>query len=313
MPGPKNTFAFFVFCLVMLSGYRLAAQQFKGEATVTKDTFIVGDSIGVKITIQGEPGHIYRLQEIPQLQGMEWLDSFVLQQDFNTGSFVFPVTGFDSGSFIFPRLYFNVYNADNDAVATAQTQALPINITYAQVDTTQDIKPIKAPIEVDYTPFPNWPFIVLGLIILLAVTYFLYRKWQKKPLAQAIEPIQLPEENLLSYGEDAIRQIQQLQAENSVQNEKQYFFELKEILRTYIQKRYQIRNQGKTSAQILGELKKKSIKQENIISLNGIFSRADLVLFAKHKLEMAEKDLAAEHAVAFIKNTMTGEENTGEA
>src|SRR5687767_5570586 len=120
MPKPKNTLAIIFFALLISSG--LKAQQFKGEASVAKDTFMVGDSIGVQINIQGESGHIYRLQEIPQLQGLEWLDSNLLQQDFSQGTFIFPVTGFDSGSFTFPQLYFDVFNADNDAVATAQTQ-----------------------------------------------------------------------------------------------------------------------------------------------------------------------------------------------
>lgn len=306
---PKNTFAFIVFCVAMLSGFGLWAQQFKSKASVAKNTFIVGDSIGVQINIQGETGHIYRLQELPRLQGLEWLDSNLLQQDFTTNNFTVPVMGFDSGVFTFPRLVFNVFSADNDVVVATQTDPIEIHITYAQVDTSKDIKPIHAPMEVAYSPMPLWPFILLGLL-LLAVAVYLYIRWKKKqakPIQQAVIQAEAPKDPL-SYGHEAIKQIEQSKNNMVSQTEQQYWFGLKEILRNYIYKHYTLHTAPKTSSQILAALRKKPIAGQDVHTLQHIFSRADLVLFAKQGTTTEEKNAAAEDAIVFIKSTLQKEE-----
>lgn len=287
----------------------MQAQQPAAKVTLAKDTFIVGDSIGVEIQLQSQAGHIYRLQKIPSLQGLEWLDSSVLHKSFTSPNIVIPVTGFDSGRFTFPQLTFAVLNAHEQQVANLTTNAFPVNITFAQVDTTQDIQPIKAPLETDYRPTPIWLYVLITNI-LLALAYFMYRRWRKKRNKKPAEilPPAAPV-NTLTYAQEAIRQIETLRKNASAVNSHTHWFALKDILRTYLYRQYGVGTHQKTSGQIIAELRNAAVEHKDTDLLSEIFNMADMVIFAKAQTTAPEQEQGAEKAILFIKQTMPADEN----
>jgi hypothetical protein len=64
---------------------------------------------------------------------------------------------------------------------------------------------------------------------------------------------------------------------------KQYFIEVSEIIRTYLEGRYPIDALEMTSHEVLIELKKVGLEPEVFDLFPPFFSRADLVKFAKHR------------------------------
>jgi hypothetical protein len=72
---------------------------------------------------------------------------------------------------------------------------------------------------------------------------------------------------------------------------KQYFIEVSEIIRTYLEGRYPIDAMEMTSYEVLQELKRVGIDPEVLDLFPPFFNRADLVKFAKHR---PEPDVAKE-------------------
>jgi hypothetical protein len=305
----KNTSWLIIIILkifLIATSFSAAAQDFTATAQLAKDTFTVGDKIEVLVNVELPQGHIYRLQKIPQLQGLEWLDSAALQKSYSSANTIFSVIAFDSGTYTFPALSFSLLdNSSNNQIATTSTQALQIQVKYAAVDTTQDIKPIKAPMEVAYSPVPFWVYALI-ILALLAVAYFAYKWWKKKqqkPVEKTVAPVIQPQNNL-SYAEEIIEKIKVLKEKESGQN---YWFGLKEILREYISRQYKIRTQEKTSAQMLADLKQEKFQIIGLQRLKNVFSRADLAIFAQQNQGEGEKETAATEAINFIKENMAGE------
>jgi hypothetical protein len=78
---PKNTsWLIIVSIFIIATTFSAAAQEISATAQLPKDTFTIGDKIEIVVHLDLPKGHIYKLQKIPQLQGLEWLDSAALQK-----------------------------------------------------------------------------------------------------------------------------------------------------------------------------------------------------------------------------------------
>ncbi|RYD82641.1 MAG: hypothetical protein EOP53_03160 [Sphingobacteriales bacterium] len=294
----KLLYAITILCFWLTSPFSAQAQEFYAKASVEKDTFIVGDSINVRVEFNFPAGHIYMLQKMPRLQSLEFLDSSALLKQNKDRVKTITITGFDSGQFTLPPLEFDFLDATGKLAGNALTEPLQINIKYADVDTSKDIKPIKAPIQVDYKPFPYWILVLIAVFILIG---FLLSKLRKKPKPEKIPVQPVVAENNINYIEEHIRKIEALQ--ESEGNDQKFWFGLKEILRSYISRQYKIATQEKTSAQILNQLKKEEVSTQYIAQLENIFKQADLVLFANQETQNTEKQAGAAEAVSFIKQS----------
>src|SRR3990172_884084 len=91
------------------------------------------------------------------------------------------ITSFDSGFYAIPPFRF-IINGDSNK--TIETEPMLFSVNTVAVDTTQNIKDIKPPIEVpfswkEYLPYVYWglgALAVLALIIYLVMNYLKKRK-----------------------------------------------------------------------------------------------------------------------------------------
>lgn len=217
------------------------------------------------------------------------------------------IQSFDSGIWEIPAAKY-VIGKD-----TFQSNSLNLKVTPVLVDSMKTIngyKPVEAPpiFLTDYIPdFIYYYWWVFYLILaLIAVTVFIWmRKKKGKPLL-AIKRKEIP-----PYDE-AVDALNHLKADKLWQNgrEKEYFTQLTDILRKYIDRRFQINAIEMTSSQIIETLKKndetKAVKEQ----LAQILDIADFVKFANVRPLPDDSEAAWNKAITFVEETKPVENPT---
>jgi hypothetical protein len=147
------------------------------------------------------------------------------------------------------------------------------------------------------------------LLLLIAIGVYLYLRYkQNKPIISRILIVRhIPaHQKALS----AIDRIKQSKIQNS-ENPKEYYTQLTDTLRKYIEERFGFSAMEMTSAEIISRLRDTG-DPTMISELRELFNTADLVKFAKHSTMLNENDLNLVNAVNFIDQTKTQEKETEE-
>lgn len=193
-------------------------------------------------------------------------------QGYNDHVYALTLAGFKPGETAVPPLRFLVQNGDRTDTLTGD----PVTVAIASVlsPKAEDINEIKPPF-----PFPNyWLLLVPAAAVLLAVAAYLawvlFRKLQRVR-EQARTPLSPWDEALAAL---AGLPVQQWLADGRVQ---QYYYSLSEILKRYIERRYEFNAAEQTSTEIIAEMKRlKTPFREEFV---GFIRRADLVKYAKYR------------------------------
>lgn len=218
------------------------------------------------------------------------------------------VTSFDSGFYYIPPFR---YIINND---TFSTETLSLKVIPVEVDTTQaalDIKDVQAPPFVLLDYISDTALTIIGIIILLAliiIGYFYYRK-RKKPAEEVFSP-----EDLLPPHERALKALETLKENKLWQNgqEKEYYTQLTDILREYIDDRFHINAMEMTSSQILSVLRSNKETKAVDNQLKQILEMADFVKFAKMRPLPDDNEASMRDAISFVEETKAVEEVVAE-
>lgn len=215
------------------------------------------------------------------------------------------ITGFDSGAYLIPRFVFVAQNK-NGIVDTMFTDSFRLMVNTVAVDTTKPFKAIKDIVAVQTSWLDNLPAII-GLLVGLAliiwvVLYFI----KNKKLAQQ----QSAPEQVETYHERTLRLLQELDNKQLWQQEKtkDYYTELSEIIRHYIELRFKTPAMELTTDELLRKAKKHREMTSFRSSLKPLLEAADLAKFAKANPLPEEHVEAMELAVNFVKVSKPKEE-----
>jgi hypothetical protein len=239
--------------------------------------------IGEQFNLQISVGEIQNVI-IPKLElkGLEIIDSTKIDTLKNSLIRRFILTGFDSGSFYIPQQQIFVKNQ------AFLTDSLLINVATIAIDTTKVKKfPIKSIKSEPYT-FDDFRIYIYLLIAALAIVsfwiyWFVVRK-QKENEEEATYKAMPPYE-------EAIYRLNELDEKLLWQNNKikEYYSELTEIIRGYIERELKVPALENTTDEVLDMLKdfkdSETIQtsKETLKKLKELLREADLVKFAKSK------------------------------
>ncbi len=92
---------------------------------------------------------------------------------------------------------------------------------------------------------------------------------------------------------------------------KQYHSEISEILRAYLEERFQILALELPTYDILQNLKNRNLQKEDLIMLTTILQRADLAKYAKSKPTDSDNNESMDLSIYFVKNTKEKEVENG--
>jgi hypothetical protein len=203
------------------------------------------------------------------------------------------ITGFDSGSFLIPRFPFVSNSSD-----TLFSDSFRVAVSTVDVDTSKAFKEIKGVVEVQVS-WRDYIGIIAGIAIAVVVLVVLvvYLLKRRKP-AIVSEP--RPEETV---DQKALRLLDELDAKQLWQQDKpkQYYTELSEIVRQYIEARFNTNAMELTTDELLRVAKKHREMTFFISSLKPLLHAADLAKFAKANPLPQEHIEALELARNFIR------------
>lgn len=208
------------------------------------------------------------------------------------------VTGFDSALVLIPPFTFFV-NGDS-----MQTEPLSIKINTVEVDTLKnDIKDIR-PV---YSMPIQWGRIILYVLLALALIaggYFAYRYWKNRRKGAVVKDEEEVPVDPYTY---AIDNLNRIKSEKVWQQGKvkEFYTDVTDVLRQYLQYRYRIDAMEMTSEQIVEAFSRSSEGKdgESTVLIRKILELSDLVKFAKWTPTFNEHEIALSEAYDFVEHT----------
>ncbi len=189
---------------------------------------------------------------------------------------------------------------------TAKSDVLTLKILPVELTDTVNINPMKS---VAYVPskwydwIPNWLiWLLIGVILacLLAAggyLWYIYRKTGEIPLIHKPKPVDPYELAMTELSRLRERKL----AESG--HEKEYYTALVDILRTYLQGRFQIYAMEMSSTQILEALRNNKETKDNQDRIKQILELADYVKFAKERPLPDDNIKSFNNVLYFVEDT----------
>lgn len=211
------------------------------------------------------------------------------------------ITGFDSGAFQIPPLVFtSIPNAGN--AYTIQTDSFQLVVQTVAVDTTKGFRDIKGIMEVKATWLDYIWYIVGGLVfIILAVVVIIYFIRNKKAPAPPPAVVTIAE----TLEEKTLRIINELEQKQLWQNNKvkEYYIELTDIVRNYIEERFRTPAMELTTDELLYKARMHKEMMPGFELLSSILYTADLAKFARAEPTPQEHVDSIDNARQFVLST----------
>ena len=286
----------------------LSAQERAPQTRLSRDTILIGDQIEWIIPLEMAPGEKYFLEDIadPPAPGVEIIKPLEIDTLKSArgrlaieGKVI--LTSFDSGSYYLPPLIAMI-ERKSGAVDTLYMEGPTLEVTTVPIDTaTYVIKDLKGQIKYPLKFKELLPWI--GLALLLGLIIWALVRWIKMRRANRTflgKPIVKDPPHIV-----ALRTLDKIRKAKLWQNDKQkqFYTEVTDALRVYIAGRYGIVAMERPSGEMLSDLKKQDIEAGLYDNIAELFSRADLVKFAKYQASQQENEAAIPDAVRFVNST----------
>ena len=304
---------FILYSIVLLIRF-LGTAQTQPKVSVDIDTtkIRIGEQINYQIIVENaDKGIIFPKLQLDSLQKLEVVETFNIDTLKKRLIKKYKLTSFDSGSYYIPKQAVYIWNQPY------YTDSIKIDVATVAVDTLkQKMYPIKAIQSEPYTfdDFKSYLWWIIGILLLLAIIlYFVLRKKKtEEELIARIPPYQLAVSRLKELDK------KQLWQKNKI---KQYYIELTDIVRTYIEKELNIPALESTTDELMETLtdfntsSSLQIPDDTVKKLRKLLQESDLVKFAKYKPLSNEIELhrnAAGFVIDEIKTTTPEEEELEE-
>ena len=295
-----------VFTFSVFQLHSASAQQPIVNARIAATQIAVGDQVKLFIEASHAPAQ-GRLQwaNIPDtFNSLEIVEKGKIdttkQGDVITYKQRLLITGFDSGIFKVPAFAFSVI-PNSGTPYILQTDSFQVLVQTLPVDTTKPFIGIKEIIAVK-SSWRDYIWLIIGGLIFigLAIFVFIYFfKNKKTPM-----PATVPKGPVETLQEKTLRLLNELESRQLWQSDrvKEYYIELSDILRSYIEERFRTPALELTTREFLKSIKKHPEMSRQYNQLSFILNTSDLAKFAKaqplpheheHSMEMTREFIIA--------------------
>lgn len=298
----------------------LKAQQVEYIAEIDTNYIMIGDQIHLRMKVKADPDvtvtfpyfrdTLIKGVEIisgPRRDSIPEKDGRVLYQE------SYLITAFDTGVYVIPELPIRIEKQDYANVL--RTEPLHLIVNTFVVEDEKGNYDIYMPVDAPWTFSEILPYLLwglLGLVVIAGIVLLIIRIRSRKPLFVTEKP-PVPPYVLVIQALDGIKEEKPWQYGKT----KEYYTQLTEALRVYMEGELDVPAMEQTSYEILQALEQvEEVQSEDRRKLAGLLETADLVKFAKasplsdenaHNLDVAytfvnhtneavEKNKAIEHA-----------------
>lgn len=295
------------FLMITLSCMQSRAQGIEISISLSADTILIGDQIYYSLKLKQPAGMLINFPQFKDtlVSSVEILekspiDTLIVDEDQLILMQNLLITCFDSGLYKIPGSKFTT--ATENLIREFITEDVYLRVLTMPLDTSQAIFDIKLPYGAPVKFIEVLPYI-LGLLILGAILYavfwFIRKRKRKKQGGVYFKPVIPPHIT-------ALQELDKVKEERLWQKnrEKEYYSRLTEILRIYLEGRYEIFAMEQTSYEILDSLNKSGFNDNRLFDkLKSILTISDLAKFAKLKPSANENEACLLDAFVFVNDT----------
>lgn len=271
-----------VTCCLSLSH---AASPVTVEVRAIPDKAKIGDEIKLFVKIERPkkftvyaPTEKLKLSpfEIKKVEQMPWERGKNRVQE----TYALTLTVFELGDLSVPAFPIR-YKSDTGREAEVLTEPCAVKIESvrkAKKGAKDELRPIKGPLSFDLTRFWSAVFgiiaFILAVLLAVSIVWRLSRRF--------VDP-----ESLKPPHERAVLELGRLKKKRYLEehHHKEYYSELSDILRRYLERQFGAQALEQTSAEVLDQLKDKDFTPEVFNKIRVLFNEADLVKFARQTPE----------------------------
>lgn len=305
---------FAIISMLMLLGNISWSMELKPRATLDSTHILIGDQVNLHLEITysndnkisfPKPGDY--LGAFVEIIERSSIDTVKLDDVTTRLSQDYIVTSFDTGQHVIPRFYFQF---ENDLISdSVSTNKLLLNVyTIPKIDslitTLKSPIDIKTPIETPITFKEVAPWLlgtILGLGLIFLIFYAIKKRKNNQPIFSAPPKPKEPAHII------ALRRLDKVKEEKIWQQGliKQYYTEVTDAIREYIENRFEIQALEQTSDEIIESFKQRGsiINENTFVNLQKFLKNADLVKFAKYSPLPDENNLTLVDAYFFVNET----------
>jgi len=295
-----------IFFVKTLSGQR---------AFFEKDEILIGDQILFSLEIPEDIGNDIIFPDLNDtlIAGIEIIkesDLLNIRGEENYLIKEYTITSFDDSLFLLYPFEFLVDGKiiKSNPVRLKVSSFIPDSSALSKIDTTGqfplfDIEgTINTPLTFNEFIHRFWVYI-LGIFLVIAA-FFIYRYFKKRKRLN-----QTPVKNaeiIRPAHETTLEQLDELKNKELHKKEdlKPFYSELSMIIRSYIEKRFNIDAVESVTSEIINEfLKTEYADEKTLNNLNELLGLSDLVKFAKRKPNEEENEMMIEYAYFFVNHT----------
>jgi hypothetical protein len=299
----------FIFLSLLIRSY---GQEVTVSANLDTNAMLIGDHVGMTIKYTGPSASQVLWPFIPDtilgsitVIGRGKIDTlYATDKKSVTYSQQLNITCYDSGFYTIPSIPFKHRVLPDTTAVVSTTPMMLLAVHTVKVDTTQSIKPIIGPLKVpvSFREMLPWILAVLAAVLLIISLIWYVKKRRNKEPVFSLRPkvVLLPHEL-------ALQEIEKLRVKKLWQagRVKEYHSELTEILRRYIEDRFQVPALEQTSAEITVSLMTNpACPHQALDKLGNLLILADMVKFAKVQPLAMENEKSLNDGIEFVNETI---------
>ena len=193
---------------------------------------------------------------------------------------VFTLTAFELGELEIPSFEL-IVAAPDGSETVLPTDPFVIEVVSVGLDEGSDIRDVKGPLSIPLNVLLLWPWL-LALLVAAAGGYWMARRIRRD---SAEEAPSAPEAPPRPPHEIAYEALEWLEASPLLRQGriKEYYIEVSDIIRRYIEGRYSMNALEMTTHEVLWRLDRAGVRHETHARFTEFLEACDLVKFAKHR------------------------------
>ncbi|NUO80812.1 hypothetical protein HUU05_12080 [candidate division KSB1 bacterium] len=276
------------------------------ESRIDKTTITIGDTVRYQVRLTRAPDvqvrwpglaanlGAFEIRDYNKPEPREEKDSIIEEV-------AYTISTFDTGTFVIPPLALQYLAPPDTAWRQLETERLEIRVNSVLPSEAGDIRNVKAPWELPR----DWRTIILisaiaaAVLLLAGLGYYWWRRRQGKGLLPQREEPKRPAHEL------ALEELRQLRASDLLQRGevKAFYSILSEIVRRYIEGRYEVAALEMTTYEVNHSLRKVENNLNACDMAREILEASDLVKFAKLVPPLEQGEALINMAESFVETT----------
>lgn len=300
----------FILILIFAIQFSMKGQEVSVTATFDTSRILIGDQINFSVIID-QPADLKL--SLPFFRdslsrNIEILSGPVTDTSSISGNKIritekYLVTSFDSGLYRIDPVFAEAsdinglkrYYSDYSVLEVARVKLTP-------PDTSSKIFDIAGPYKAPVTLDEILPWILLSLLAALIVWGIIrFARKFKRTKKEIVIPVMIEPAHVIAY-----RELEKLKGDTLWEKgeTKKYYTRLTEIIRQYLENRFQVYSLELTTSETLEALVKTGFKKnESFNKLKSVLTGADLVKFAKYKPEQVDNESVYSNSWDFVTAT----------